>query len=164
MEKCYYKRTIAFLYVVYILLNAILSEIFFKSNIAQRLFPVSGADALLGQSSKLLIVFLVILMATITAMLMTFIYRNLLKFIFNEHSSWRTINFCYLLSVMLGAIVAIFALLIDKTIDVKTLSVVTNATSFASINLIFYLLNRNLKDQVIVFIVSAINISILFVF
>ncbi|MFG5498786.1 hypothetical protein ACFJXX_13860, partial [Enterococcus faecalis] len=68
-------------------------------------------------------------MALFTGIFITFIYRNLLKFIFIEHNTWKTIDFCYLVSVILGDIVAIFILLAQKDIEIESLGTFTNITT-----------------------------------
>ncbi|MFG5432833.1 hypothetical protein ACFJXP_11145 [Enterococcus faecalis] len=156
------KATLVSLYVIYILMNVILSIIFFKSSVAKKIYSISGVNSILDNTSILILVLMVVFMALFTAIFMTFIYRNLLKFIFIEHNTWKTIDFCYLVSVILGDIVAIFILLAQKDIEIESLGTFTNITTCISINVLFYLTNKKIKDQLVVLVISMINASIIF--
>ncbi|MGK0550588.1 hypothetical protein ACSFB8_02245 [Enterococcus faecalis] len=156
------KKLILFLGLVYSLLNLVLAKLFERSDIAKKLFLDPDVSRLLTKNSYFLIAGMITLISILTAVFMTFIYRNLLKLIFNESKSWETINFCYLTSLIAGVFLSIIILSINKSIDMSVLSRITNLTTVVIINSLFYWINRKKKEQILVLAISIINASVVF--
>jgi hypothetical protein len=156
------KKIILVLGVIYIVLNGVLAKLFEQTMIAKQLLSTPEMNELLNNTPYLLFAVAIVLMALLTTLLMAFLYRNLLKFFFTESESWKTINFCYLISVIAGAILAIVVLGLNKNIDMSDIGKMTNLVTVVFINLLFYLLNRNPKEQLLVLFISVLNASAVF--
>jgi hypothetical protein len=156
------KKIIFVLGVIYIVLNGVLAKLFEQTMIAKQLLSTPEMNELLNNTPYLLFAVAIVLMALLTTLLMAFLYRNLLKFFFTESESWKTINFCYLISVIAGAILAIVVLGLNKNIDMSDIGKMTNLVTVVFINLLFYLLNRNPKEQLLVLFISVLNASAVF--
>lgn len=153
------KKLVFILGIVYLILNFILAKFFEQTFIAKKLLETPEVSELLNGKSYLIIALAIVAMALFTAVLMTFLYRNLLRFFFSESQSWQTIDFCYLTSVIVGVLLAIITIAFNRNIEMSVIGRMTNLTTVFVINLLFYLLNRNLKEQLLVAVISILNAS-----
>lgn len=153
------KKLVLILGIVYLVLNFILAKLFEQTVIARKLLSTPEVNQLINNKSYLIIAIAIVAMALLTTIFMTFLYRNLLKFFFAGSQSWETINFCYLISVIFGVLLAIVTVSLDKNVDMSDIGRMTNLTTVVVINLLFYLLNRKPKEQLLVLIISVLNAS-----
>lgn len=158
------KKIVLPLGIVYLALNFILALLFQKSSIARQLFAAPEVSQIMNEKTYIIIVIAVVAMALLTVVFMTFLYRNLLKFFFMESQSWKLIDFCYLVSVIAGVILSIIVLNLNSNIEMTTISRMTNLTTVIVLNLLFFVLNKGLKEQLLVMFVSILNAGIVMFF